>query len=181
MLAPYPGDWRAGRRCGRGGDHAGTAGGSRSTEHPSATSHPRGTAPGGAGGSQRAEGGHRGRGRRNPRRCRGWNRCASSQEMTRPAVPGGRRKHAGSDAGGQPAGGPIAAGGRGRPGRRGRAAALGAGRLPDRNLERVEKLVSNPNFREKARPDVVENEEARLAELRDRQQRLHEILQQLGR
>ena len=51
----------------------------------------------------------------------------------------------------------------------------------DRNLERVEKLVSNPNFREKARPDVVENEEARLAELRDRQLRLHEILQQLGR
>ena len=51
----------------------------------------------------------------------------------------------------------------------------------DKNLERVEKLVSNPNFREKARPDVVENEEARLAELRDRQQRLHEILQQLGR
>ena len=51
----------------------------------------------------------------------------------------------------------------------------------DKNLERVEKLVSNPNFREKARPDVVENEEARLAELRDRQQRLHEILEQLGR
>ncbi len=51
----------------------------------------------------------------------------------------------------------------------------------DKNLERVEKLVSNPNFREKARPDVVENEESRLAELRDRQQRLNEILQQLGR
>ena len=51
----------------------------------------------------------------------------------------------------------------------------------DRNLERVEKLVSNPNFREKARPDVVENEEARLAELRDRKQRLDEILQQLER
>ena len=51
----------------------------------------------------------------------------------------------------------------------------------DRNLDRVEKLVSNPNFREKARPDVVENEEARLAELRDRQQRLNEILEQLGR
>ena len=50
-----------------------------------------------------------------------------------------------------------------------------------RNLERVEKLVSNPNFREKARPDVVENEEARLAELRDRKQRLDEILEQLGR
>ncbi len=50
-----------------------------------------------------------------------------------------------------------------------------------RNLERVEKLVSNPNFREKARPDVVENEEARLADLRDRKQRLDEILEQLGR
>ena len=51
----------------------------------------------------------------------------------------------------------------------------------DKNLERVEKLVSNPNFRQKARPDVVENEEARLAELRERKQRLDEILQQLGR
>ena len=50
-----------------------------------------------------------------------------------------------------------------------------------RNLERVEKLVSNPNFREKARPDVVETEEARLAELRERKQRLDEILEQLGR
>ena len=50
-----------------------------------------------------------------------------------------------------------------------------------RNLERVEKLVSNPNFREKARPDVVQNEEARLSELRERKQRLDEILEQLGR
>ncbi len=50
-----------------------------------------------------------------------------------------------------------------------------------RNLERVEKLVANPNFREKARPDVVETEETRLAELRDRKQRLDEILEQLGR
>jgi valyl-tRNA synthetase len=50
-----------------------------------------------------------------------------------------------------------------------------------RNLERVEKLVSNPNFREKARPDVVETEENRLAELRDRKQHLDEIIQQLGR
>ncbi len=49
------------------------------------------------------------------------------------------------------------------------------------NLERVEKLVSNPNFRQKARPDVVETEEARLADLRDRKQRLDEILEQLGR
>ncbi len=50
-----------------------------------------------------------------------------------------------------------------------------------RNLERVEKLVSNPNFRQKARPGVVETEEARLAELRERKQRLDEILEQLGR
>ena len=49
-----------------------------------------------------------------------------------------------------------------------------------RNLERVEKLVANPNFRQKARPDVVENEEARLSELRERKQRLDEILEQLG-
>ena len=51
----------------------------------------------------------------------------------------------------------------------------------NKNLERVEKLVSNPNFRQKARPDVVESEEARLSELRERKQRLDEILQQLGR
>ena len=50
-----------------------------------------------------------------------------------------------------------------------------------RNLERVEKLVANPNFREKARPDVVENEEGRLAELRERKERLDEILEQLER
>ena len=50
-----------------------------------------------------------------------------------------------------------------------------------RNLERVEKLVSNPNFREKARHDVVETEEGRLAELRERKQRLEEILEQLRR
>ena len=50
-----------------------------------------------------------------------------------------------------------------------------------RNLERVAKLVANPNFRQKARPDVVEAEESRLAELRERRQRLDEILQQLGR
>ena len=51
----------------------------------------------------------------------------------------------------------------------------------DRNLERVEKLVANPNFRERARPEVVETEEARLSELRERKQRLEDILQQLGR
>ena len=50
-----------------------------------------------------------------------------------------------------------------------------------RNLDRVEKLVANPNFRQKARPDVVETEQARLSQLQDRQQRLNEILQQLNR
>ena len=50
-----------------------------------------------------------------------------------------------------------------------------------RNLERVEKLVSNPNFREKARPDVVETEENRLNELREKKLRLDEILDQLAR
>ena len=49
-----------------------------------------------------------------------------------------------------------------------------------KNLERVEKLVSNPNFRNKAKPEVVETEEARLDDLRDRKQRLEEILAQLG-
>ena len=49
-----------------------------------------------------------------------------------------------------------------------------------KNLERVEKLVSNPNFRNKAKPEVVETEETRLGDLRDRKQRLEEILAQLG-
>jgi len=49
-----------------------------------------------------------------------------------------------------------------------------------RNLDRVSALVSNPNFRAKARPDVVENEEARLKTLEERRQRLNEILEQLG-
>ena len=49
-----------------------------------------------------------------------------------------------------------------------------------KNLERVEKLVSNPNFRNKAKPEVVETEEARLNDLHDRKQRLEEILAQLG-
>ena len=49
-----------------------------------------------------------------------------------------------------------------------------------RNLDRVSALVSNPNFRAKARPDVVENEEARLKTLEERRQRLDEILEQLG-
>ncbi|PKB79054.1 MAG: valine--tRNA ligase [SAR202 cluster bacterium Io17-Chloro-G9] len=49
-----------------------------------------------------------------------------------------------------------------------------------KNLDRVKKLVSNPNFREKAKPEVVETEEARLQDLKDRQQRLKEILEQLA-
>ena len=49
-----------------------------------------------------------------------------------------------------------------------------------RELERKEKLVNNPNFRAKARPDVVETEEDRLRNLQEQQQRLGEILAQLG-
>ena len=49
-----------------------------------------------------------------------------------------------------------------------------------RELERKEKLVNNPNFRAKARPDVVETEEDRLRHLQEQQQRLGEILAQLG-
>jgi valyl-tRNA synthetase len=49
-----------------------------------------------------------------------------------------------------------------------------------RNLDRVSALVSNPKFRAKARPDVVENEEARLKSLEERRHRLDEILEQLG-
>ena len=49
-----------------------------------------------------------------------------------------------------------------------------------RNLDRVSALVSNPDFRAKAKPDVVENEEERLRSLNERKQRLDEILEQLG-
>ena len=49
-----------------------------------------------------------------------------------------------------------------------------------KNLERVDKLVSNPNFRSKAKPEVVETEEGRLNDLRERKQRLDEILAQLA-
>ena len=48
-----------------------------------------------------------------------------------------------------------------------------------KNLTRVETLVSNPEFRSKARPEVVQKEEDRLAELKDQAQRLEEILGQL--
>ena len=47
------------------------------------------------------------------------------------------------------------------------------------NLTRVAKLVANPNFRAKAKPEVVETEEERLKSLEERQQRLKEILEQL--
>ena len=49
-----------------------------------------------------------------------------------------------------------------------------------KNLQRVDKLVSNPNFRSKAKPEVVETEEGRLNDLRERKQRLDEILAQLA-
>ena len=49
-----------------------------------------------------------------------------------------------------------------------------------KNLKRVETLVSNPNFRAKARPDVIENEEERFRSLTEQTQRLEEILAQLG-
>jgi valyl-tRNA synthetase len=48
-----------------------------------------------------------------------------------------------------------------------------------RNLDRVSALVANPDFRAKARPEVVENEEGRLKSLEERKQRLDEILAQL--
>ncbi|PKB81387.1 MAG: valine--tRNA ligase [SAR202 cluster bacterium Io17-Chloro-G9] len=49
-----------------------------------------------------------------------------------------------------------------------------------KNLDRVEKLVSNPDFKAKARPEVVQKEQDRLAELQDRRQRLEEIISQLA-
>jgi valyl-tRNA synthetase len=49
-----------------------------------------------------------------------------------------------------------------------------------KNMHRVEALVSNPNFKAKAKPEVVENEEERLRSLREETQRLEEILAQLS-
>ena len=49
-----------------------------------------------------------------------------------------------------------------------------------KNMDRVEKLVSNSNFLEKAKPEVVETEHARLQDLNERQQHLNEILEQLA-
>ena len=48
------------------------------------------------------------------------------------------------------------------------------------SLERVATLVSNPDFRAKAKADVVEKEEERLRSLKERKQRLDEILEQLA-
>ena len=48
-----------------------------------------------------------------------------------------------------------------------------------KNMERVEKLVSNQNFLEKAKAEVVETEHARLQDLKERRQHLNEILDQL--
>ena len=48
-----------------------------------------------------------------------------------------------------------------------------------KNIDRVEKLVSNPNFLEKAKTEVVEAEQARLQDLKERMQHLNEILEQL--
>ena len=49
-----------------------------------------------------------------------------------------------------------------------------------KNMRRVEALVSNPNFKTKAKPEVVENEEERLRSLREETQHLEEILAQLA-
>ena len=51
----------------------------------------------------------------------------------------------------------------------------------EKNLTRVSALVSNPAFRAKAKPEVVENEEERLKSLEERRQRLNETLAQLER
>ena len=47
------------------------------------------------------------------------------------------------------------------------------------NLERVGKLLANPNFVAKAREEVVEQEQERLQTLQERQERLREVLSQL--
>ena len=48
------------------------------------------------------------------------------------------------------------------------------------NLRRIEALVSNPNFRAKAKPEVVENEEGKLKTLKQESQHLEEMLAQLN-
>ena len=49
-----------------------------------------------------------------------------------------------------------------------------------KNLDRVQNLVSNPDFRAKARPDVVLNEEERFRSLTEQTRRLEEIIAQLA-
>ena len=49
-----------------------------------------------------------------------------------------------------------------------------------KSVQRVETLVANPDFRNKARPEVVENEEERLRSLQEEAQRLEEIVAQLS-
>ena len=49
-----------------------------------------------------------------------------------------------------------------------------------KNLDRVENLVSNPDFKAKARPEVVQKEQDRLDELQERRQHLVEIISQLA-
>ena len=48
------------------------------------------------------------------------------------------------------------------------------------NKSRVEKLVSNPNFVAKARPEVVESEKERLQTISDQIDRLQEIISQIS-
>ena len=48
------------------------------------------------------------------------------------------------------------------------------------NEQRVQKLLDNPNFVSKARPEVVENERQRLQTLGEQRRRLDEIIAQLG-
>ncbi len=48
------------------------------------------------------------------------------------------------------------------------------------DIPRVESLVSNPMSCENAKPEVGETEQARLQDLKERQQRLNQILQELG-
>ena len=49
----------------------------------------------------------------------------------------------------------------------------------NKNLRRIEALVSNPDFKSKAKPEVVENEEGKLKTIREEGQHLEEILAQL--
>ena len=50
----------------------------------------------------------------------------------------------------------------------------------EKNIERLEKLVSNPSFLAKAKAEVVETEQARLQDLKERRQHLTDILRQLA-